>query len=87
MKGLDGIQGPMYVGTGCVFHRQALYGYSPPSLPTINKSSSTCSWLCCCGRSSKASSKEDEAEIRRQSKQEDLNAAIYNLREIESMLL
>ncbi|KMZ72662.1 Cellulose synthase, family GT2 [Zostera marina] len=84
MKGLDGIQGPMYVGTGCVFHRQALYGYSPPSLPTINKSSSTCSWLCCCGRSSKASSKEDEAEIRRQSKQEDLNAAIYNLREIEN---
>ncbi|KAJ8560797.1 hypothetical protein K7X08_022657 [Anisodus acutangulus] len=30
MKGLDGIQGPVYVGTGCVFRRQALYGYSPP---------------------------------------------------------
>ncbi|KAM6565051.1 hypothetical protein CsatB_025049 [Cannabis sativa] len=29
MKGLDGIQGPMYVGTGCVFNRQALYGYDP----------------------------------------------------------
>uniref|UniRef100_A0A151U489 Cellulose synthase A catalytic subunit 5 [UDP-forming] n=1 Tax=Cajanus cajan TaxID=3821 RepID=A0A151U489_CAJCA len=27
MKCLDGIQGPMYVGTGCVFIRQALYGY------------------------------------------------------------
>ncbi|KAJ0969571.1 hypothetical protein J5N97_022448 [Dioscorea zingiberensis] len=26
MKGLDGIQGPIYVGTGCVFRRQALYG-------------------------------------------------------------
>ncbi|KAL0365979.1 UNVERIFIED_CONTAM: Cellulose synthase A catalytic subunit [UDP-forming] [Sesamum radiatum] len=24
MKGLDGIQGPIYVGTGCVFRRQAL---------------------------------------------------------------
>ncbi|KAF3508716.1 hypothetical protein F2Q69_00008583 [Brassica cretica] len=24
MKGLDGIQGPIYVGTGCVFSRQAL---------------------------------------------------------------
>jgi len=30
MKGLDGIQGPAYVGTGCVFRRQALYGYNPP---------------------------------------------------------
>ncbi|XP_021750289.1 cellulose synthase A catalytic subunit 7 [UDP-forming]-like [Chenopodium quinoa] len=30
MKGLDGIQGPVYVGTGCVFKRQALYGYEPP---------------------------------------------------------
>ncbi|XP_060171746.1 cellulose synthase A catalytic subunit 7 [UDP-forming] isoform X2 [Lycium barbarum] len=30
MKGLDGIQGPVYVGTGCVFRRQALYGYNPP---------------------------------------------------------
>ncbi|KAI4301047.1 hypothetical protein L6164_034366 [Bauhinia variegata] len=27
MKGLNGIQGPVYVGTGCVFNRQALYGY------------------------------------------------------------
>ncbi|RVW51179.1 putative cellulose synthase A catalytic subunit 6 [Vitis vinifera] len=30
MKGLDGIQGPIYVGTGCVFRRQALYGYDAP---------------------------------------------------------
>ncbi|KAF8400499.1 hypothetical protein HHK36_013797 [Tetracentron sinense] len=33
MKGLDGIQGPVYVGTGCVFRRQALYGYDPPKGP------------------------------------------------------
>lgn len=33
MKGLDGIQGPCYVGTGCVFRRQALYGYNPPKGP------------------------------------------------------
>ncbi|PWA71731.1 cellulose synthase [Artemisia annua] len=31
MKGLDGIQGPIYVGTGCVFRRQALYGYDAPT--------------------------------------------------------
>nr|GFC44735.1 cellulose synthase A catalytic subunit 7 [Tanacetum cinerariifolium] len=29
MKGVDGIQGPFYVGTGCCFNRQALYGYDP----------------------------------------------------------
>eukprot|EP00850_Spirogloea_muscicola_P019828 SM000200S05818 [mRNA] locus=s200:10584:20474:- [translate_table: standard] len=31
MKGHDGQQGPMYVGTGCVFRRQALYGFEPPT--------------------------------------------------------
>uniref|UniRef100_A0A7N0V2Z4 Cellulose synthase n=1 Tax=Kalanchoe fedtschenkoi TaxID=63787 RepID=A0A7N0V2Z4_KALFE len=29
LKGLDGIQGPVYVGTGCCFNRQALYGHDP----------------------------------------------------------
>ncbi|KAF8720607.1 hypothetical protein HU200_023677 [Digitaria exilis] len=28
--GLDGLQGPIYVGTGCVFRRSALYGADPP---------------------------------------------------------
>ncbi|CAK9238723.1 unnamed protein product [Sphagnum troendelagicum] len=30
MRALDGLQGPMYVGTGCVFRRIALYGFDPP---------------------------------------------------------
>ncbi|KAJ3681358.1 hypothetical protein LUZ60_015847 [Juncus effusus] len=29
MRAMDGLQGPMYVGTGCVFRRTALYGFSP----------------------------------------------------------
>ncbi|KAK6162984.1 hypothetical protein DH2020_002825 [Rehmannia glutinosa] len=33
LRGLDGIQGPVYVGTGCVFNRTALYGYEPPHKP------------------------------------------------------
>ncbi|CAI9758293.1 unnamed protein product [Fraxinus pennsylvanica] len=52
MKGLDGLQGPIYVGTGGVFRRQALYGYDAP----IEKKppSKTCNcwpkWCClCCG--------------------------------------
>lgn len=80
MKGLDGIQGPVYVGTGCVFNRQALYGYGPPSLPALPKSS-CCSWCCCC-RSKKAP--KDQTEVYRDSRREDLNAAIFNLREIDS---
>ncbi|KAJ7533513.1 hypothetical protein O6H91_13G052900 [Diphasiastrum complanatum] len=30
MRALDGLQGPMYVGTGCMFRRVALYGFDPP---------------------------------------------------------
>ncbi|XXG90250.1 hypothetical protein AAC387_Pa12g2064 [Persea americana] len=84
MKGLDGIQGPMYVGTGCVFNRQALYGYGPLSLPSLPKASSSCSWCCCCCccRSKKAS--KDQSEMYRDSKREDLDAAIFNLREIDN---
>ncbi|CAN6476819.1 unnamed protein product [Victoria cruziana] len=31
MRALDGLQGPVYVGTGCLFRRIALYGFDPPS--------------------------------------------------------
>ncbi|CAN1316821.1 Cellulose synthase A catalytic subunit 3 [UDP-forming] [Linum perenne] len=37
LRGLDGIQGPVYVGTGCVFNRTALYGYEPPLKPKRKK--------------------------------------------------
>lgn len=43
MKGLDGVQGPVYVGTGCVFRRQALYGYEPPR--KVKKQSMACDCL------------------------------------------
>nr|APU87548.1 CesA8 [Plantago ovata] len=87
MKGLDGIQGPVYVGTGCVFNRQALYGYGPAALPALPKSSSSCSWCsscCCCCRGKKPAKEKDPAEIYRDAKREDLNAAIFNLREIDN---
>jgi len=81
MKGLDGIQGPVYVGTGCCFYRQALYGYGPPSLPALPKSS-ICSWCCCCCPKKKV--ERSEREINRDSRREDLESAIFNLREIDS---
>ncbi|KAL0363486.1 UNVERIFIED_CONTAM: Cellulose synthase A catalytic subunit [UDP-forming] [Sesamum calycinum] len=83
MKGLDGIQGPVYVGTGVFFNRQALYGYGPSSLPSLlPKTSSSCSWCCCCGK--KPTKKKDLSEVYRDAKREDLNAAIFNLREIDN---
>ncbi|XP_004300066.1 PREDICTED: probable cellulose synthase A catalytic subunit 3 [UDP-forming] [Fragaria vesca subsp. vesca] len=49
MKGLDGIQGPIYVGTGCVFRRQALYGFDAPKVKKPPTRTCNClpSWCCC----------------------------------------
>eukprot|EP00850_Spirogloea_muscicola_P016808 SM000139S00125 [mRNA] locus=s139:206993:213164:- [translate_table: standard] len=51
LRGLDGIQGPVYVGTGCCFRRQALYAYDPPALKRKSRGclTSCCLTLCCCG--------------------------------------
>jgi cellulose synthase A len=48
MKGLDGIQGPIYVGTGCVFRRQALYGYDAPKKKKPPSRTCNCWPKCCC---------------------------------------
>ncbi|XP_061365416.1 probable cellulose synthase A catalytic subunit 3 [UDP-forming] [Gastrolobium bilobum] len=50
MKGLDGIQGPTYVGIGCVFRRQALYGFDAPRKKKPPTKTCNCwpKW-CCCG--------------------------------------
>ncbi|XP_015901173.3 cellulose synthase A catalytic subunit 4 [UDP-forming] [Ziziphus jujuba] len=62
MRGLDGIQGPVYVGTGTVFNRQALYGYDPPVSEKRPKMTCDCwpKWCCCCccGGSRKKSKKK-----------------------------
>ncbi|EEF29149.1 Cellulose synthase A catalytic subunit 3 [UDP-forming], putative [Ricinus communis] len=57
MKGLDGIQGPVYVGTGCVFRRQALYGYLPPKGPKRPKMV-MCDCCPCLGRRKKKNAKQ-----------------------------
>ncbi|XP_041000885.1 cellulose synthase-like protein D4 [Juglans microcarpa x Juglans regia] len=38
MRALDGVQGPVYVGTGCMFRRFALYGFDPPKTDEISQS-------------------------------------------------
>ncbi|CAL5081501.1 unnamed protein product [Urochloa decumbens] len=57
MKGLDGIQGPVYVGTGCVFRRQALYGYNPPKGAKRPKMV-TCDCCPCFGRKKRKHAKD-----------------------------
>ncbi|KAJ4756920.1 Cellulose synthase [Rhynchospora pubera] len=66
MKGLDGIQGPIYVGTGCVFSRQALYGYDAPKKKKPPSRTCNCwpKWCCCCccGSRKKKSTKSKQGK-------------------------
>jgi cellulose synthase/poly-beta-1,6-N-acetylglucosamine synthase-like glycosyltransferase len=50
MRALDGLQGPVYVGTGCVFRRIALYGFDPPR---YNEHPGCWESICCRGRKKK----------------------------------
>ncbi|XP_047341033.1 cellulose synthase A catalytic subunit 2 [UDP-forming]-like [Impatiens glandulifera] len=72
MKGLDGIQGPIYVGTGCVFRRQALYGYDAPSKKKPPAKTCNClpKWCaCCCGSSSRRKGKKGNKKSKEASTQ------------------
>lgn len=52
MRALDGLQGPVYVGTGCLFRRVALYGFDPPRTKEYHPG--CCS--CCFARRKKSAS-------------------------------
>ncbi|KAJ8641607.1 hypothetical protein MRB53_018301 [Persea americana] len=85
LKGLDGIQGPIYVGTGCVFRRQALYGYDAPVKKPPGK---TCNcwpkWCClCCGSRKKNGESKMGQEERRKKKQWEASMQIHALENIE----
>lgn len=74
MKGLDGIQGPIYVGTGCVFRRQALYGFDAPKKKKPPGKTCNCwpKWCClCCGlrKKSKTKAKDKKNNTKETSKQ------------------
>ncbi|XP_026418261.1 cellulose synthase A catalytic subunit 3 [UDP-forming]-like [Papaver somniferum] len=80
LRGLDGIQGPVYVGTGCVFNRTALYGYDPPIKPKHKKPGFLNS---CCGGSRKTTSKSKKSDKKKSSKHVDPTVPIFNLEDIE----
>ncbi|EYU31127.1 hypothetical protein MIMGU_mgv1a000549mg [Erythranthe guttata] len=80
MKGLDGLQGPIYVGTGCVFRRQALYGFDAPAKK--KRPSKTCNcWpnWCCLLCNSRKKNKKDK----KKSKHREASKQIHALETIE----
>lgn len=84
MKGLDGIQGPIYVGTGCVFRRQALYGYDAPKKAKPPGKTCNC-WpkLCCCFGSRKKGKKGKSKENKKKTKNSQALTQIHALENIE----
>ncbi|KAK6119614.1 hypothetical protein DH2020_046637 [Rehmannia glutinosa] len=80
LKGLDGLQGPVYVGTGCCFNRQALYGYDPVLTeedlqPNIIVKS-------CCGSRKKGRNKK-YIDKKRAAKRTESTIPIFNMEDIE----
>ncbi|CAN6872709.1 unnamed protein product [Brassica oleracea] len=67
MRALDGLMGPVYVGTGCLFRRIALYGFDPPR--SKEHSSGCCS--CCFPRPKKKSHVSEENRALRMDDDED----------------
>nr|ABI78958.1 cellulose synthase 5 [Physcomitrium patens] len=88
LKGLDGIQGPVYVGTGTVFNRKALYGYEPVLKEKESKGTgcgAACSTLCC-GKRKKDKKKNKKSKFSRKKTaptRSDSNIPIFSLEEIE----
>ncbi|KAL5555785.1 hypothetical protein UlMin_038021 [Ulmus minor] len=85
MKGLDGIQGPIYVGTGCVFRRQALYGFDAPAKK--KRPSRTCNcwpkWCCFCCGSRKNKNGKSNKEKKKKLKHREASKQIHALENIE----
>lgn len=80
MRALDGLQGPVYVGTGCLFRRTALYGFDPPR----SKDHSGCC-SCCFARRNKSTSVNSAPEEHRalrmgDSDNEEMNPSLFSKR-------
>jgi len=80
MKGLDGIQGPVYVGTGCVFRRQALYGYQPVFKGKVTKTACS-SW--CCGPRKKGKTNKSKYSKKKAPSRTESSIPIFSLEDIE----
>jgi cellulose synthase/poly-beta-1,6-N-acetylglucosamine synthase-like glycosyltransferase len=75
MRALDGLMGPVYVGTGCLFRRVALYGFDPPR--SKENHPGCCS--CCFGKRKKHSSVSNTPEEHRAMRMGDSDDEEMNL--------
>lgn len=78
MRALDGIMGPVYVGTGCLFRRTALYGFDPPRAKEHHPGC----FSCCFARRKKHSSVGNTPEENRalrmgDSDDEEMNMSLF----------
>ena len=62
MRALDGLQGPMYVGTGCMFRRISLYAIDPPR---YKDRGSFCSRIFCCAGSKRKKQKQVHSNMQK----------------------
>lgn len=78
MRALDGLQGPVYVGTGCLFRRTALYGFDPPR--SKDHHSGCCS--CCFARRKKTvnSAPEEHKSLRMGDDDDEMNPSLFSKR-------
>lgn len=83
LKGLDGIQGPVYVGTGCCFNRQALYGYDPVLTEADLEPNIIVKG--CCGTRKKKNNKK-YIDKNRQMKRTESTVPIFNAEDVEEGL-
>ncbi|KAG5562795.1 hypothetical protein RHGRI_005502 [Rhododendron griersonianum] len=82
MKGLDGIQGPVYVGTGCCFNRQALYGYDPV-LTEEDLEPNIIVKSCCGSRKKGRGGNKKYIDKKRAAKRTESTIPIFNMEDIE----
>ena len=85
LRGFDGIQGPVYVGTGCFFNRQALYGYDP--VLSEKDLEPTC-FLRCCWGSRKKSKRENKGYVddKKRTKRIEYTIPIFSFKDIEEVV-
>ncbi|XP_071696081.1 cellulose synthase A catalytic subunit 1 [UDP-forming]-like [Rutidosis leptorrhynchoides] len=82
LKGLDGIQGPVYVGTGCCFNRQALYGYDPV-LTEADLEPNIIIKSCCGSRKKQRHANKKYVDKKRAAKRTESTIPIFNMEDMD----
>ena len=87
MKGLDGIQGPIYAGTGCLFRRHALYGFDAPKnkKDSAKTTSNYLQKFCCCFGFGSRKIKKTKAKLDKKKNIKDDLKQRYSIENIESI--